>query len=87
MTKAKMSAMRNGSNGHSQKHSTEATKLKTLGDSTRISLAIAINKARKALAQFDGAEILKMAETALALTQGADIIHGCTREKPCQRED
>ena len=82
MTKAKISAMRNGSNGHSQKHSTEATKLKTHGDSTRISLAIAINKASKALVQCDGAEILKIAETALALTQAADIIHGWTGEKP-----
>jgi hypothetical protein len=79
MIKAKMSAMRNGSNQHSQKHSTEATKLKTLDDCTRISLAIAINKASKALAQCDGAEILKMAETALALTQAADIVHGWSR--------
>ncbi len=74
MRKTKMSAMRNGSNGVAQKESTEATELKILGDSTRISLAIAINKASKDLAQCDGAEILKMAETALALMQAADIV-------------
>jgi hypothetical protein len=82
MTKTKMSAIRNGSNGAAQKESTEATKLKTLDDSTHISLAIAINKASNALAQRDGDELLKLAETALALTQAADIIHGWTREKP-----
>ena len=82
MTKTKMSAMRNGSNGAAQKESTEATELKTLGDSTRISLAIAINKASKALAKRDGDELLKMSETTLALARAADIIHGWTREKP-----
>ena len=76
MTKPKMSAMRNGSNGHSQKELTEATELKTLGDSTRISLAIAINKTSKALAERGGDELLKMSETALALARAADIIHG-----------
>jgi len=78
MTNPEMSAMRNGSNGHSQKKLTEATNVKALDDCTRISLAIAVNKASKALAEHDGDELLKMAETALALTQAADIIHGWT---------
>jgi hypothetical protein len=82
MTKTRMSAMRNGSNGAAQKESTEATELKMLGDSTRISLAIAINKASDALAERNGDELLKMSETALALARAADIIHGWTREKP-----
>jgi hypothetical protein len=82
MTKTRMSAMRNGSNGAAQKKSTEATELKMLGDSTRISLAIAINKASNALAERNGDELLKMSETALALARAADIIHGWTREKP-----
>jgi hypothetical protein len=67
--------------GLPKKKLAEATKLKTLGDSIRISLAIAISKASKALAQRDQDELLKMAETALALTQAADIIHGWTCEK------
>jgi hypothetical protein len=80
VTKTRMSAMRNGSNGAAQKGSTEATELKTLGDSTRISLAIAISKASIALAKRNGDELLKMSETALALAQAADIIHGWIRE-------
>lgn len=60
MTKTRMSAMRNGSNGAAQKGSTEATELKMLGDYTRISLAIAINKASNALAERSGDELLKM---------------------------
>jgi hypothetical protein len=82
MTKSKMSAVRNGSNGASQKEATQTTELKALGDSTRISLAIAINKASNALAERDGDELLKISETALALARAADIIHGWTREKP-----
>ena len=72
--------MQNGSDGAAQKESTEATELKTLGDSTRISLAIAISKASIALAKRNGDELLKMSETALALAQAADIIHGWIRE-------
>jgi hypothetical protein len=77
MTKTGKSAMRNGSNGPAQKESTEATELKMLGDSTRILLAIAINKASNALAERDGDQLLKMSETALALARAADIIRGC----------
>lgn len=77
MTKSKMSAVRNGSNGASQKEATQTTELKALGDSTRISLAIAINKASNALAERDGDELLKISETALALARAADIIRGC----------
>jgi len=84
MTKAKMSAMRNRSNGAAQKELTEAVELNTLGDSTRLSIAIAINKVINALAKRDGDELLKMSETALALTEAADIIHGWTRDKPSQ---
>jgi hypothetical protein len=82
MTKTKMSTMRNGSNGTAQKESMEATELKMLDGSTRISLTIAINKASKTLAARNGDKLLKMSETALALAQAADIIHGWTREKP-----
>jgi citrate lyase beta subunit len=84
VTKARMSAMRSGFNGAAQKEATEATELKMLGDSTRISLAIAIKKASKVLAERDGDELLKMSETALALAQAADIIHGWIREKASQ---
>jgi hypothetical protein len=84
MTEAKMSAMRNRSNRAAQKELTEAVELNTLGDSTRLSIAIAINKAINALAKRDGDELLKMPETALALTEAADIIHGWTRDKPSQ---
>jgi hypothetical protein len=84
MRKTKMSAMRNGSNGVAQKESTGATELKMLGDSTRISLAIAISKASNALAKCDGAKLLKMSETALALAQAADIIHGWTPREASQ---
>jgi hypothetical protein len=81
MTKTKCPPCETALTGAAQKESTEAMDLKMLDDSTRISLAIAMNKASNALAERDGDELLNTSETVLALAEAADI-HGWTRERP-----